>query len=91
MRIGNAVSPGVIQTQMHPPESYQSGQGERLPLIGHVGHVSDVVVGVLFLESSPYITGEVVHIDGGKIAEAGAYAELERPGTQFADLLAAAA
>jgi NAD(P)-dependent dehydrogenase (short-subunit alcohol dehydrogenase family) len=27
-----------------------------------------VVDGVLFLESSPYITGEVLHIDGGQIA-----------------------
>lgn len=33
----------------------------------------------------------VLVFDGGKIAEAGAFAELERPGTQFADLLAAAA
>jgi NAD(P)-dependent dehydrogenase (short-subunit alcohol dehydrogenase family) len=64
----NAISPGVIQTPMHPPESYQSGEGEQLPPIGHVGHVSDVVGGILFLESSPYITGEVVHVDGGKIA-----------------------
>jgi NAD(P)-dependent dehydrogenase (short-subunit alcohol dehydrogenase family) len=64
----NAVSPGVIQTPMHAPESYQDGKGERLPPIGHVGQVSDVVGGVLFLESSPYITGEVVHIDGGKVA-----------------------
>ncbi len=64
----NAISPGVIQTPMHPPESYQSGEGERLPPIGRVGQVSDVVGGILFLESSPYITGEVVHIDGGKIA-----------------------
>jgi NAD(P)-dependent dehydrogenase (short-subunit alcohol dehydrogenase family) len=64
----NAVSPGVIQTSMHPPESYQGDKGERLPPIGHVGAVSDVVGGVLFLESSPYITGEIVHIDGGKIA-----------------------
>jgi NAD(P)-dependent dehydrogenase (short-subunit alcohol dehydrogenase family) len=64
----NAVSPGVIQTPMHPPESYQSGEGEQLPPIGHMGHVSDVVRGILFLESSPYVTGEVIHIDGGKIA-----------------------
>ena len=28
----------------------------------------DIVGGVLFLESSPYITGEIVHIDGGQIA-----------------------
>jgi NAD(P)-dependent dehydrogenase (short-subunit alcohol dehydrogenase family) len=27
-----------------------------------------VVDGVMFLESSPYITGETLHIDGGQIA-----------------------
>jgi NAD(P)-dependent dehydrogenase (short-subunit alcohol dehydrogenase family) len=27
-----------------------------------------VVDGVLFLESSPYVTGEILHIDGGQIA-----------------------
>jgi hypothetical protein len=26
------------------------------------------VDGVLFLESSPYITGEILHIDGGRAA-----------------------
>jgi NAD(P)-dependent dehydrogenase (short-subunit alcohol dehydrogenase family) len=34
-------------------------------VIGRPGLVSDVVDGVLFLESSPYITGEVLHVDGG--------------------------
>jgi ABC-type multidrug transport system fused ATPase/permease subunit len=33
----------------------------------------------------------VLVVDGGKIAESGRFAELERPGTHFADLLAAAA
>jgi NAD(P)-dependent dehydrogenase (short-subunit alcohol dehydrogenase family) len=63
----NAVSPGVIQTPMHPPESYDD-LGGQLPPLGRPGQVSDVVDGVLFLESSPYITGEILHIDGGQIA-----------------------
>jgi NAD(P)-dependent dehydrogenase (short-subunit alcohol dehydrogenase family) len=63
----NAVSPGIIQTPMHPPESYDE-LGDRLPPIGHVGQVSDIVDGILFLESSPFITGEILHIDGGQIA-----------------------
>jgi NAD(P)-dependent dehydrogenase (short-subunit alcohol dehydrogenase family) len=63
----NAVSPGIIQTPVHPAESY-TGLGAQLPPVGHVGQVSDIVDGILFLESSPFITGEVLHIDGGQIA-----------------------
>ena len=62
----NAVSPGIIQTPIHPAES--EDLGGRLPPLGRAGQVSDVVNGVLFLESSPYITGEVLHIDGGQTA-----------------------
>ena len=63
----NAVSPGIIQTPVHPADSYDE-LGDRLPPLGRVGQVSDVVDGILFLESSPYITGEILHIDGGQIA-----------------------
>ena len=63
----NAVSPGIIQTPMHPPESYES-LGDRTPPIGRVGQISDVVDAILFLESATYITGEIVHVDGGQIA-----------------------
>jgi NAD(P)-dependent dehydrogenase (short-subunit alcohol dehydrogenase family) len=62
----NAVSPGVIQTPMHDPEGYVA-EAARHPL-GRVGNVSDIVEGVLFLEASPFITGETIHIDGGRIA-----------------------
>jgi NAD(P)-dependent dehydrogenase (short-subunit alcohol dehydrogenase family) len=51
---------------MHPPESYE--RLARMIPLGRVGRISDVVNGVLFLESSPYITGEIVHIGGGEIA-----------------------
>jgi NAD(P)-dependent dehydrogenase (short-subunit alcohol dehydrogenase family) len=63
----NAVSPGIIQTPMHPADSCD-GLGDRLPPLGRVGQVADVVDAILFLESSPYITGEVLHVDGGQIA-----------------------
>jgi NAD(P)-dependent dehydrogenase (short-subunit alcohol dehydrogenase family) len=33
-----------------------------------VGQVSDVVDGILYLESAPFVTGEVLHIDGGRTA-----------------------
>jgi NAD(P)-dependent dehydrogenase (short-subunit alcohol dehydrogenase family) len=63
----NAVSPGIIQTTVYPADSYE-GLGDQLPPLGRVGQVSDVVDGILFLESSPYITGEILHIDGGQTA-----------------------
>jgi NAD(P)-dependent dehydrogenase (short-subunit alcohol dehydrogenase family) len=63
----NAVSPGIIATPLHPADSYDR-LGDRLPPLGRVGQVSDVVDSVLFLESSPYITGEILHIDGGQVA-----------------------
>ena len=63
----NAVSPGVIQTRMHPPESY-ADLGDQLPPMGRVGQISDIVDGIFFPEASPYITGEILHIDGGQTA-----------------------
>jgi NAD(P)-dependent dehydrogenase (short-subunit alcohol dehydrogenase family) len=63
----NAVSPGIIQTPLHPAGSCEQ-LGGRLPPLGRVGQISDVVNAILFLESSPYITGEVLHVDGGQIA-----------------------
>jgi NAD(P)-dependent dehydrogenase (short-subunit alcohol dehydrogenase family) len=63
----NAVSPGIIQTPMHPADSYED-LGDRLPPLGRVGQVADVVDAILFLESSPYVTGEVLHVDGGMTA-----------------------
>ncbi|TCN31655.1 NAD(P)-dependent dehydrogenase (short-subunit alcohol dehydrogenase family) [Kribbella orskensis] len=62
----NAVSPGIIQTPEHAPKTY-AALAELHPL-GRVGQVSDIVEGILFLESSPFITGEILHIDGGQIA-----------------------
>ena len=64
----NAVSPGIIQTAMHPAETYEGLSADQLPPMGHVGQVSDVVDGIMFLEASPYITGEILHIDGGQTA-----------------------
>ena len=63
----NAVSPGIIQTPVYPADSYE-GLGDQLPPLGRAGQVRDVVDAILFLESSPYITGEILHVDGGRTA-----------------------
>ena len=62
----NAVSLGVIQTPEYEPDSYKAA-ASRHPL-GRVGQVDDVVAGILFLESSSFVTGEILHIDGDQIA-----------------------
>jgi NAD(P)-dependent dehydrogenase (short-subunit alcohol dehydrogenase family) len=62
----NAVSLGVIKTPTHDEDSY-AGMGALHP-IGRVGEIEDVVGGVLYLESAPFVTGEILHIDGGQSA-----------------------
>jgi NAD(P)-dependent dehydrogenase (short-subunit alcohol dehydrogenase family) len=62
----NAVSPGVVRTSDDDPGAYDELARDH-PL-GRVGRISDVVDGILFLEASPFITGEILHIDGGQIA-----------------------
>jgi NAD(P)-dependent dehydrogenase (short-subunit alcohol dehydrogenase family) len=62
----NAVSLGVIKTPMHDASSYASSAA--LHPLGRVGEVEDVVGGILYLESAPFVTGEILHIDGGQSA-----------------------
>jgi NAD(P)-dependent dehydrogenase (short-subunit alcohol dehydrogenase family) len=62
----NAVSLGVIRTPMHEAASYED-MGTLHPL-GRVGEVSDVIDGILYLERASFVTGEILHIDGGQSA-----------------------
>ena len=64
----NAVAPGFIQTDMTAQlgEDLQKAMLERIPL-GEFGTVEDVARAVRFLASddSGYITGQVIHVNGG--------------------------
>jgi NAD(P)-dependent dehydrogenase (short-subunit alcohol dehydrogenase family) len=62
----NAVSLGVIKTPLYDESSY--AESRVLHPLGRVGEIEDVVGGVLYLESAPFVTGEVLHIDGGQSA-----------------------
>jgi NAD(P)-dependent dehydrogenase (short-subunit alcohol dehydrogenase family) len=62
----NAVSPGVIETPLHDPASYE-GLAALHPL-GRVGEVSDVSDAILYLERATFVTGEILHVDGGQAA-----------------------
>ena len=54
----NTVSAGIITAPI-------GGFNGRFPPLGRTGQISDIVDGVLLLESAPHITGEILHIDGG--------------------------
>ena len=62
----NAVSPGIIKTPMHPPEAHSALA--KLHPMGRMGETSDIVYGVMYLESAHFVTGEVLHVDGGQAA-----------------------
>ena len=65
----NAVAPGIIQTPLHPAESYTpEALAGKLPPLGRVGQISEIVDGIMYLESASYVTGEILHIDGGRTA-----------------------
>ena len=51
---------------MHDAASYDA-MAEMHP-IGRIGEVDDVVDAVLFLENAGFVTGEVLHVDGGQSA-----------------------
>ncbi|HVJ51570.1 MAG TPA: SDR family oxidoreductase [Aliidongia sp.] len=65
----NAVSPGVIRTPMHPREAYSFLAG--LQPVGRMGEIHDIVEAVLFLERASFVTGEILHVDGGANAGSG--------------------
>ncbi|MGI6295978.1 MAG: 3-oxoacyl-[acyl-carrier-protein] reductase [Armatimonadota bacterium] len=66
----NAVAPGFIQTVMteEMPEDAKSGIASQIPL-RRLGTPEDVAEVVLFLcsESSSYVTGQVIAVDGGMV------------------------
>jgi NAD(P)-dependent dehydrogenase (short-subunit alcohol dehydrogenase family) len=62
----NAVSLGVIKTPLHDEASY-AGLAALHPL-GRLGEMSDVLDGILYLERATFVTGEILHIDGGQTA-----------------------
>jgi NAD(P)-dependent dehydrogenase (short-subunit alcohol dehydrogenase family) len=65
----NAVSLGVIRTPMNDPADAASYQSmAALHPLGRMGEITDVVDGILYLERAHFVTGEVLHIDGGQVA-----------------------
>ena len=62
----NAVSPGIIKTPMHPVETHPAMAS--LHPMGRMGEISEVVDAVMYLDTAGFVTGEVLHVDGGQAA-----------------------
>ena len=59
----NAVSPGAIKTPMHSPEAHDFLSG--LQPMGRMGEMQEVTDAVMYLEKAAFVTGEILHVDGG--------------------------
>jgi NAD(P)-dependent dehydrogenase (short-subunit alcohol dehydrogenase family) len=62
----NAVAPGITKTPMHPVE-YHEMLGSFHPL-GRMGEASEIASAIVFLDSAEFVTGEILHVDGGQSA-----------------------
>jgi NAD(P)-dependent dehydrogenase (short-subunit alcohol dehydrogenase family) len=62
----NAVSAGIIKTPMHSLESHPFLAS--LHPMGRMGEASEIVDAILYLDSANFITGEILHVDGGQAA-----------------------
>ncbi|MGW8683486.1 SDR family NAD(P)-dependent oxidoreductase [Streptomyces sp. NPDC055817] len=61
----NAVSLGVVRTPMNPEATPELAA--RHPL-GRMEEVDDVVQAIRYLEQASFVTGEILHVDGGQSA-----------------------
>jgi len=62
----NTVALGVVKTPMHAPETHDFLA--QMHPIGRMGEIDEVVDAIVFLENNRFITGEILHVDGGQSA-----------------------
>ena len=59
----NAVAPGMVDTPMHPATTH--GFLQTLHPLRRIASVDEIAQAVLYLAEASFITGEVLHVDGG--------------------------
>ena len=62
----NAVGPGNIRTPMHPADIHEALASFNP--VGRLGETSDIADAIVFLDSASFITGDILHVDGGQSA-----------------------
>lgn len=61
----NGISPGAILWPENSTKEWEQSLLEKIPL-SKLGDVSDIAKTALFLAQSPYITGQIIAVDGGR-------------------------
>jgi NAD(P)-dependent dehydrogenase (short-subunit alcohol dehydrogenase family) len=59
----NTVAAGAIDTPMHTPDKHDFLKG--MSPANRVGTVPEMVDAVLYLDSAGFVSGEILHVDGG--------------------------
>jgi NAD(P)-dependent dehydrogenase (short-subunit alcohol dehydrogenase family) len=67
----NVVAPGLVRTPTYDgmPATARDGMYEgyaRSALVGRVGEPEDIAAAAVYLMTSPYVTGQIHEIDGGR-------------------------
>jgi NAD(P)-dependent dehydrogenase (short-subunit alcohol dehydrogenase family) len=62
----NAVAPGIMKTPMNPEATHEALA--KLHPVGRMGEARDIAEAVLYLEHAPFVTGEILRVDGGQHA-----------------------
>lgn len=61
----NAIAPGAIMLPEHEGDEYEQELTRHVPL-ARMGGPTDIAEAALFLATAPYVTGQVLAVDGGR-------------------------
>jgi len=64
----NAICPGTVLPPPHYSEETIAGLIRRIPM-GRIGSPADVANAALYLAHAPYVTGQILAVDGGSSLE----------------------
>lgn len=59
----NTIAAGIIDTPMHPKENHEFLRD--LSPMKRIGTTAEMADAVLYLEAAPFVSGEILHLDGG--------------------------
>lgn len=60
------IGDALVRTPMHDPSTHDVLA--RMHPLGRLGEIGEVVDAVLYLEGNAFVTGEILHVDGGQSA-----------------------